>query len=84
MLVRLDPSIGSHNEEVVSRHMSAEREALPDLLTRPPNGAREFVSEWSHLLVDPVRQLEVLAQLFEQGLLSREEFDRYKHRVRGL
>jgi hypothetical protein len=55
-----------------------------NLLTRPPSGTREFVGPWSHLLIDPVRQLEALAGLFADGLLSRDEFERYKDRVRGL
>ena len=63
---------------------STTRDGIPDLLTRPPSGSREFVAAWSHLLVDPVRQLEALAGLFADGLLSRDEFERYKGRVRGL
>ena len=34
------------------------------------------MAEWSHLLVDPVRQLRALADLFEDGLLSRVEYER--------
>ena len=62
----------------------AMRDGIPDLLTRPPNGTREFVTEWSHLLVDPVRQLERLADLFAMGLLSRTEYERYASHVRDL
>ena len=47
-----------------------------------PNGTREFVTVWSHLLVDPVRQLETLADLFALGLLSRIEYERYASHVR--
>jgi len=60
------------------------RERIPGLLTRPPSGTREFVSEWEHLLVDPVGQLETLAGLFATGLISESEYERYKGRVRGL
>ena len=60
------------------------RDVTPDLLTRPPCGTREFVGEWAHLLVDPVRQLETLRDLFEVGLLSWSEYERYKLNVRGL
>lgn len=60
------------------------RDGIPDLLTRPPSGTREFVSEWAHLLVDPVRQLAMLADLFEVGLLSWPEYERYKRSVREL
>ena len=62
----------------------AMRDGIPDLLTRPPNGTREFVTVWSHLLVDPVRQLETLADLFALGLLSRIEYERYASHVRDL
>jgi hypothetical protein len=60
------------------------RERLPDLLTRPPNGTREFVAGWSHLIVDPVRQLATLADLYAMGLLSQEEYERHKRDVRDL
>ena len=60
------------------------RDKVPDLLTRPPSGTREFVMDWSHLLVDPVRQLEALAGLHALGFLSPAEFDRYKDHVSGL
>jgi hypothetical protein len=60
------------------------RDGIPDLLARPPCGTREFVAEWSHLLVDPVRQLRTLADLLEAGLLSRAEYERYKGDVRRL
>ncbi len=62
----------------------SERDGVPDLLTRPPNGTREFVAEWAHVLVDPVRQLQQLADLRVQGLLSQDEFERYKLHVSGL
>ena len=55
---------------------------------RPPDATTvrhaEFAAEWSHLLVDPVRQLRTLADMFEGGLLSRVEYERYKRHVRGL
>jgi hypothetical protein len=62
----------------------AARDHLPDLLSRPPSGTREFVGEWAHLLVDPVQQLALLADLFEGGLLSWTEFERYKQHVHRL
>jgi hypothetical protein len=58
------------------------RDDVPDLLTRPPSGTREFVSDWADLLVDPVRQLALLADLFEVGLLSWAEYERFKRDVR--
>ncbi len=60
------------------------REGIPDLLTRPPSGTREFVSEWAHLIVDPVQQLAMLANLFEDGLLSWAEYEQYKRDIREL
>lgn len=62
----------------------AVRDGLPDLLTRPPSGTREFVAEWAHLLVDPVQQLTVLADLFEVGLLSWTEYEHFRRQVRAL
>lgn len=62
----------------------AVRDGIPDLLTRPPSGTREFVSGWAHLLVDPVQQLALLADLFEVGLLSWAEYEHFKLQVRGL
>lgn len=60
------------------------RDDLPDLLTRPPIGTREFVTDWSHAIIDPVRQLAALADLYADGLISRAEFERYKSRIRNL
>ena len=64
--------------------MTTSREQIPDLLTRPPSGSREFVNGWSHLIVDPVRQLEALADLYSSGLLSRPEFEQHKLHLREL
>jgi hypothetical protein len=62
----------------------SSRDVLPDLLVRPPCGTREFVDGWAHLIVDPVRQLAMLADLFEHGLLSRSEYETFKQHIRGL
>ena len=69
---------------MIDRRTGGARDQIPDLLTRPPSGTREFVTDWSHLLVDPVKQLEALADLRTLGLLSHDEFERYKHRVSDL
>ena len=69
---------------MIDRHNGRSRDQIPDLLTRPPSGTREFVADWSHLLVDPVKQLEALADLHALGLLSPDEFERYKQHVRAL
>jgi len=63
---------------------TASRDGIPGLLSRPPNGNREFVIPWAHLLVDPVRQLDSLADLFTMGLISDAEYERYKAHVRDL
>jgi hypothetical protein len=57
------------------------RGQIPDLLTRPPSSTGALASEWSHMIIDPVRQLEVLADLFTMGLLSRQEYERYKGQI---
>lgn len=64
--------------------LSTRRESAHDLLARPPCGTREFVDEWAHLLVDPVGQLAVLADLFTVGLLSWSEYERFKLHIREL
>ena len=66
------------------RRFDRSRHDLPDLLARPPTGTREFVMPWAELIVDPVRQLEALADLYRNGLLSRAEFEQYKDRLRSL
>jgi hypothetical protein len=63
---------------------SAARDEIPDLLRRPPTGTREFVAAWADVLVDPVRQLDSLADLTAMGLLSQSEYERYRLQVRDL
>ena len=52
-----------------------------DLLARPPCGSRELEGGVAALIVDPVEQLEELADLRRRGLLTSEEFERQKTRV---
>jgi hypothetical protein len=59
------------------------RSRRPDLLVRPPCTARDLELGWAALFVDPVEQLDELAELFGRGLLSREEFERQKAKVIG-
>ncbi len=47
------------------------RDRIPDLLTRPPLLRWQVTTSWPHPLVDPVQQLEALADLLRRGLLSR-------------
>jgi Short C-terminal domain len=66
------------------RDFSTSRRHRSDLLARPPCGVRtqdERVGAW---ILDPVDQLEELADLMSRGLLSREEFERHKAKVIGL
>lgn len=51
---------------------------IPIDLRRPPNRGGESLSDWSHLTIDRVRQVEALADLFAMGLLSIDEFERFK------
>jgi hypothetical protein len=52
-----------------------------DLLTRPPLVRSQVPTAWPHPLVDPVKQLEALADLVDRGLLWRDEFERQKQKV---
>jgi len=52
-----------------------------DLLPRPPCGGRELEGGVAALIVDPVEQLQELADLRSRGLLTSEEFERQKTRV---
>jgi hypothetical protein len=55
-----------------------------DLLARPPSGVFDPAAGWAALIVDPVAQLEELADLVERDLLSSAEFERLKARVVGV
>jgi hypothetical protein len=57
------------------RHVRESRRRGGGLLARPPLTPRELGGRWSDLIVDPTRQLAVLVDLLDRGLLSREEFD---------
>jgi hypothetical protein len=50
------------------------RSELTGLLTRPPCTGTEN-RDWAALVVDPVRQIEALADLRDRGLLSPDEFE---------
>jgi len=53
---------------------------LIDVLARPPYCGGN-VSAWSASVVDPVEQLEELADLCDRGLMSPEEFEAQKAKV---
>jgi Short C-terminal domain len=63
------------------QRIKTSRDRIPDLLTRPPLVRWQLPTPWPHPLVDPVKQLEALADLLTKGLLSREEFEREKQKV---
>ena len=48
------------------------RSELTGLLTRPPCTGAEN-RDWAALVVDPVRQIEALAEQRDRGLLSPDE-----------
>jgi hypothetical protein len=52
-----------------------------DLLERAPSEIAGADHRWSALVVDPVAQLGELADLTSRGLLSAEEYDRFKARI---
>ena len=52
-----------------------------DLLARPPCGVPMFDDAWMPFVVDPVEQLNALADLHVRGLLSPDEFERQKAKV---
>ncbi|MGH9251318.1 MAG: SHOCT domain-containing protein [Acidimicrobiales bacterium] len=52
-----------------------------DLLARPPVGGRELEGGVAALIVDPIEQLEELADLRSRGFLTSDEFERQKTRV---
>jgi hypothetical protein len=53
----------------------------PDLLDRPPVGHGGERSGLLEKLVDPVAQLNELADLYLRGLLGRAEFEMHKERL---
>ncbi len=61
------------------RHLSRRR--ATGVLARPPWRTQGLEERWAALVRDPVVQLEELARLYDQGLLSREEFEREKRRL---
>jgi len=62
-----------------SRSLARDRDT--GLLARPPSGSRAEESDWEQLMVDPIEQLEELADLCTRGFLSREEFEDQKARI---
>jgi Short C-terminal domain len=63
------------------RRRRTHRRRQGGLLARPPVGGRELEGGIAGLIVDPMEQLEQLADLHSRGLLTSEEFERQKTRV---
>jgi hypothetical protein len=69
------------NEEAIETAEHPPRTRPEGLLSRPPSTFRELDGAWVTMLIDPAAQIRALAQLMEDGLLTREEFDHAKQRA---
>ena len=74
-----DPRTNEQESDV--RRQRPSRRTRPNLLPRPPLGLISEERGWAGLFVDPVDQLNRLAELREQGLLSSEEFAQQARKV---
>jgi hypothetical protein len=63
------------------RGFRTSRRHRSDLLARPPCLVQTYEDSVRAWIVDPIAQLEELADLLRRGLLSREEFERHKAKV---
>jgi hypothetical protein len=52
-----------------------------NLLVRPPCGIHTSESSWTAFIIDPIEQLQALADLLSRGLLSAAEFERQKAKI---
>jgi hypothetical protein len=64
-------------------HLHQTRNREHGLLARPPCTVRYLEWGWAAQFVDPVAQLEELADLRARGVLSAEEFEHQKARIIG-
>lgn len=62
------------------RRLRGSRSGLIGLLTRPPFTG-DGTQQSARSVLDPVKQIEALAELRDRGLLTPEEFDYQKTRV---
>ena len=65
------------------RGVGTSRSHRSDLLARPLCGVRAYEDRVTAWMVDPIEQLEELADLMRRGLLSRAEFEWHKAKVIG-
>ena len=63
------------------RGVNTSRIHRSDLLARPPCGVRTYEDSVRAWIVNPVDQIEELADLLRRGLLSRKEFEHQKAKV---
>jgi hypothetical protein len=64
------------------RRVTASRAELVGVLVRPPCSSSELAG-WARLVVNPVEQIEELADLQRRGLLTPEEFEYQKTKIIG-
>ena len=64
-------------------HLRRSRRRAAGLLARPPCTVRYLEQGWAALFVDPVDQLEALADLWVRGVLTTEEFEQQKATIIG-
>jgi putative oligomerization/nucleic acid binding protein len=62
------------------RRVGASRNQLVGVLVRPPCSG-SALQGWADLVIDPIEQIEELADLRHRGLLTAEEFERQKAKV---
>lgn len=62
------------------RRAAGSRNQLIGVLVRPPCSGGEL-HDWADLVIDPIEQIEELADLRHRGLLTAEEFERQKAKV---
>jgi hypothetical protein len=64
-------------------HLHRSRRREQGLLARPPCTVRYLERGWAAQFVDPVEQLEELADLWARGVLTTEEFEHEKAKIIG-
>ena len=63
------------------REFTTSRSHRSDLLARPPCLVLTYEDSVMAWIVDPVEQLEELADLLSRGLLYREEFHHHEAKI---
>lgn len=63
------------------RRVATSRREHPDLLTSAPSKVTQ--DRWTALLIDPVAQVNELADLVARGLVSPEDFERQRGKIFG-